>query len=212
MNKQKSPPGKIIDYKSNRKRILEIAFVCSLIMLSALFYSFKKFDHSNIIIPPKPESMESIIIPKTRQPEKIVRPALPRIPVPADDDDFCEDVTISNYKDIDVASLLAGSGPPENDIEGGIPFVECSEKPVLITRVTPAYPELARKSHIEGSVVTKVLIDKKGNIEVAEIFKSVPMLDDAALKAVRQFKFKPGKQRDKYVKVWMHIPFAFRLK
>jgi TonB family protein len=56
---------------------------------------------------------------------------------------------------------------------------------------------------------TMYLIDKKGNIEKAEILKSVPMLDEAALAAAWQLKFTPGKQRDRFVKVWMAVPFNF---
>ena len=52
----------------------------------------------------------------------------------------------------------------------------------------------------------------KGDVEKVEVVKSHPMLDDAAIAAAKQFKFKPGKQRDRYVKVWMTIPFTFRLK
>jgi len=63
--------------------------------------------------------------------------------------------------------------------------------------------------HLLLEVVVRVLIDKKGDIEKAEIFKSVPMLDEAALAAVWQLKFTPGKQRDRFVKVWMAVPFNF---
>ena len=86
------------------------------------------------------------------------------------------------------------------------------KKPVLLKHAQPYYPEMARKSGVEGIVVVKVLIDKKGNVEKAEIFKSIPVLDDAALKAAKKCKFKPAKQRDKLVKVWMIIPYKFKLK
>ena len=65
---------------------------------------------------------------------------------------------------------------------------------------------------IEGTVVVKVLIGKKGLVEKAEIFKSIPILDEAALKAAKKCIFKPAKQRDKLVKVWMSIPFKFKLQ
>jgi TonB family protein len=57
-----------------------------------------------------------------------------------------------------------------------------------------------------------VLIDTKGNVEDVRVIKSNPMLDDAAIAAAWQFKFTPAKQRDRLVKVWMSIPFHFRLK
>ncbi|MEJ2052745.1 MAG: energy transducer TonB [Calditrichaceae bacterium] len=69
---------------------------------------------------------------------------------------------------------------------------------------------MAKRAGISGTVVTRVLIDKEGNIEKAEIFKSIPMLDKAALEAAKKCKFSPAMQRDKPVKVWMAIPFQFR--
>jgi protein TonB len=211
MKKQNYPPGKVINYKSKGKRILEISFICSLLLLSALFYSFKKFDNQAKLFIPKPTTIIVENIPITKPPININRPELPKIPVASEDDEFCEEVPV-DFGDIDIETLIASSGPPEDDTEEGIPFHWASEKPVLLKRIEPIYPELARKADIDGIVVIKVLIDKKGDIEIAEIFKSIPMLDKAALDAVKQFKFKPGKQGDKYVKVWMHIPFSFKLK
>ena len=99
------------------------------------------------------------------------------------------------------------------DIEDEVfEFFAVSEKPVIIKKAVPDYPDLARKAQIEGKVVVTVTIDKKGNVERANIFKSVPMLDDAAIAAAMKCKFKPAKQRDKFVKVKMNIPFQFKLK
>ena len=82
----------------------------------------------------------------------------------------------------------------------------------MITKAVPDYPDLARKAQIEGKVVVTVTIGKTGIVEDAVIFKSVPMLDEAAIAAAMQCKFKPAKQRDKFVKVKMNIPFDFKLR
>jgi len=100
--------------------------------------------------------------------------------------------------------------PPEEDEV--FEFFAVSEKPVLLKKATPKYPDLARRAQIEGTVVVTVTIGKTGKVESAAIFKSIPMLDDAAIEAARQCSFKPAKQRDKFVKVKMNIPFQFRLK
>jgi len=101
--------------------------------------------------------------------------------------------------------------PPPTDDEV-YEFFAVSEKPELISKAVPQYPDLARKAQIEGKVVITVTIDKTGNVENAVVFKSVPMLDQAALAAAIQCKFKPAKQRDKFVKVKMNIPFDFHLR
>ncbi|MEJ2545608.1 MAG: energy transducer TonB, partial [Calditrichaceae bacterium] len=72
--------------------------------------------------------------------------------------------------------------------------------------------DIAKNTGTTGLVVIRVLIDKKGNVEKAEILKSSPMLDKAALDAAKKCKFEPAMQRDKYVKVWMAIPFNFILR
>jgi len=92
------------------------------------------------------------------------------------------------------------------------PLYALTEKPVEIKRVNPIYPELAKKGGVEGTVIVKVLIDQNGNVEAVEALRSHPLLDEAAMDAAWQFKFKPGKQKDKVVKVWVSIPFNFRLK
>jgi protein TonB len=212
MKKQNLHQEKNIKYKSKRKRILEISFICSLLLLSALFYSFKKFDHTNNLIIPKPSApITAVDVPITKHPEKLKRFELPPIPIPSEDDEFCPEVDYDLTK-IDIEKLLAYSASPIGDEEESYEFIAVSEKPEILVKAIPYYPELARKAGISGQVVTRVLIDKAGNVETAEILKSIPMLDAAALDAAKRCKFKPGKQRDKYVKVWMAIPFKFVLK
>ena len=89
---------------------------------------------------------------------------------------------------------------------------EVEGKPEILNKVDPYYPELARKQGISGVVLVNVLIDTNGNVEKAEIFKSIKGLDQAALEAARKFKFTPGTKSDQPVKVKMQIPFKFHLK
>ena len=100
----------------------------------------------------------------------------------------------------------------QEDEEPILPFYSLSDKPIVVHRVTAAYPDIAKKAGIEGTVVLKVLIDTKGNVERVEVLKSHPLLDASAIEAAKQFKFRPGKQRGKTVKVWMSIPFTFKIK
>ena len=212
MKNQNSPPEQDVNYKSKRKRVLEIAIISSLILLSSLFYSFKKFEYSNKLIIPRPDKPTVVVfIPPTKHPEKIVRPTVPAILMPKDEDEFCDEVEYDLNK-IDIGVLLANSKPPVGDEEEIFDFIAVSKKPEILVKAQPTYPELARKAGIDGQVVIIVVIDKTGNVEEAEIFKSIPMLDDAALEAAKRCKFTPAMQRDKYVKVRMAIPFKFALR
>jgi len=191
---------------------LEFSFIIALLLLCLLFYAFKSFEASPLqfnqnVAPP----IFVDYIPPIKQLYKQPPPDIPVILVPSEDPEILDEVPF-HFTDVGISDLINNSSPPPQDEEEGIPFVLASEKPKLLKRVPPAYPELARKVGSEGQVVIKVLIGKNGDVEKAEVFKSIPMLDEAALAAVKQFKFSPGKQRDKYVKVWMFIPFHFKLK
>jgi TonB family protein len=75
------------------------------------------------------------------------------------------------------------------------------------------YPEIAKRAGIEGKVYVLAFIDEKGNVANAKIIKGIGAgCDEAALDAVKQIKFTPGKQRGKPVKVQVSIPIMFKLQ
>jgi TonB family protein len=61
----------------------------------------------------------------------------------------------------------------------------------LINRVNPEYPKKARKQHVEGTVRLHAVIAKDGSIKNLEVISGDPLLVDAALKAVRQWRYSP---------------------
>jgi protein TonB len=61
----------------------------------------------------------------------------------------------------------------------------------LIHRVNPDYPDEARKKHIQGSVVLNVQVLGSGNVGTIEIATGNPVLAEAAVHAVRQWKYQP---------------------
>ena len=90
-----------------------------------------------------------------------------------------------------------------------VPLALLTEKPVVLKEVKPAYPRLAKRAGIKGKVRVRVLIDTKGDVEKVEILESHPTFDNEAKAAARQYKFKPGKQGNKFVRVWLEIVFNF---
>lgn len=102
---------------------------------------------------------------------------------------------------------------PASKVNGEVmEFFAVTDKPLIIKKDMPIYPDLARKSGIEGTVVVTITIGKTGQVENAEIIKSIPMLDAAALDAAYRCRFKPAKVHGKIVRVKMNIPFKFKLK
>jgi Ca-activated chloride channel homolog len=62
----------------------------------------------------------------------------------------------------------------------------------LIHRVEPVYPELAKRMRLSGSVVLKIEVDEAGNVRNAQVVSGPLMLRDAAVNAVRQWKYSPA--------------------
>jgi protein TonB len=61
----------------------------------------------------------------------------------------------------------------------------------VVTKVSPQYPDEARKKHIEGSVVMQPEISAEGAVEALKVISGDPLLATAATKAVKQWKYKP---------------------
>jgi TonB family protein len=80
------------------------------------------------------------------------------------------------------------------------------------SRVLPVYPEEAQRAGLEGLVVLKVEIDEQGRVGHVEVLRSLGHgFDEAAVAAVRQWRFRPATRDGKPIKVLHVIPFDFRL-
>jgi periplasmic protein TonB len=83
--------------------------------------------------------------------------------------------------------------------------------PQRIVNVAPVYPAIAREAHAQGLVIIEATIDERGNVTRAQILKSIPLLDDAALTAVRQWKFSPTLLNGVAVPIVMTVTVNFSL-
>jgi protein TonB len=63
--------------------------------------------------------------------------------------------------------------------------------PALVSRVEPEYPPLAVRAHVQGVVILEAIVDREGRVEQVEILRSIPLLDAAAIAAVRQWRYSP---------------------
>ena len=92
---------------------------------------------------------------------------------------------------------------------------ECAEitEPEAIEKVSPRYPEEARKAKIMGLVKLKATITDQGLVEDLEVLESPDqMLTDAAVEATRQWRFKPALCDGKPVGVYYDLTINFSLK
>jgi periplasmic protein TonB len=87
------------------------------------------------------------------------------------------------------------------------------KQPELIKKVEPPYPEVARRSRLEGVVVLEAVITKTGSVEEVKVLRSLhPVLDAAATNAVKQWKYKPAILNGRPVKVYFTVTVTFKLQ
>ena len=83
---------------------------------------------------------------------------------------------------------------------------------VKIKDVPSVYPSSARSARVPGVVVIEATIDPDGRVENATVLRSVPLLDQAALDAVRQWEFKPQLLNGTAIPVVVTLSVPFALK
>jgi periplasmic protein TonB len=82
---------------------------------------------------------------------------------------------------------------------------------LLIRRVQPNYPPLARQARIQGTVILRAVISKDGSIENLQLVSGHPMLAPAAIEAVKQWKYKPYLLNGEPVEVDTEVQVNFTL-
>ncbi len=82
---------------------------------------------------------------------------------------------------------------------------------MLIQRIEPTYPPIARQARIQGNVVLSAIIDTKGQIQNLQLVSGHPMLVPEAISAVRQWRYKPYLLNGQPVEVETTITVIFTL-
>lgn len=86
-------------------------------------------------------------------------------------------------------------------------------RPDYQSNPAPPYPSRARRRGYEGTVTLKVLVDREGRVADLKVHDTsgYGMLDRAALRAVRDWRFIPGKKGDEHIEMWVMVPVRFEL-
>jgi protein TonB len=84
--------------------------------------------------------------------------------------------------------------------------------PTKVKDVKPVYPDAAKTARAAGVVIVEATIGANGKVIAAKVLRSVPMLDEAALDAVRQWEFTPTLLNGKPVPVVMTVTINFKLQ
>jgi protein TonB len=84
--------------------------------------------------------------------------------------------------------------------------------PVKIRDASPVYPESARLARVEGLVIIEAVIGPTGEVVDAKVLRSKPLLDEAALAAVRQWRYTPTLLNGVPMSVILTVTVNFSLK
>ncbi len=78
----------------------------------------------------------------------------------------------------------------------------------------PAYPSIARKRGYQGTVVLDVFVEADGQVGDLRIIESShhKILDRSAMKAVKRWRFEPGRQGNQPIAMWVRVPVRFSLR
>jgi protein TonB len=85
--------------------------------------------------------------------------------------------------------------------------------PVAIETGAPAYPDLARRAHVEGVVVLEAVIGADGSVRDVKVLHGVsPLLDPAALEAVKRWRYRAASIDGRPVAVYLQVVLTFSLR
>ena len=182
---------------------------CLLGLLS--FYGLQRFEPDIDIESEGQIIIENIEIPETQQFETPPPPARPSIPIVSEDEDLADDLTI---EETDLDNFDAWDAPPPPPSGPQFKFIPYDDPPRPITPIKPVYPDIAQEAGIEGQVLVQCFIDEKGKVKETIVVKGIPNtgLNESAVAALRKTRFRPAKQRERPVGVWITIPINFKLQ
>ena len=86
------------------------------------------------------------------------------------------------------------------------------KQPTKVKDVKPVYPAIAQSARVQGVVIIEATIGPNGAVQEAKVLRSIPLLDAAALDAVRQWQFTPTLLNGVPVPVIMTVTVNFTLQ
>ena len=103
---------------------------------------------------------------------------------------------------------------PSNNAAGDGPFRVGGDvtRPIVLSQVEPVYPTAAKEARISGMLIVEAVIDREGVVKEARVLNPLPFgLSEAAVEAVKQWKFRPGTLAGKPVDVIFLLTINFHL-
>jgi protein TonB len=106
---------------------------------------------------------------------------------------------------------MGGAPPPPKPTQTRIRQGGNVTAAMLVNKVQPVYPPLARQTRISGTVRLHAIISKDGSVKELEVISGHPLLVQSALDAVRQWRYRPTQLNGEAVEVDTTIDVIFSL-
>ena len=119
--------------------------------------------------------------------------------------------SISNGVPIGMVRELPPPPPPPPPPQGPIHLSSGMQPPRRLVNVDPVYPRMAQVARVEGVVILEATIDAHGRVVDVRVLRSVPLLDQAAVDAVRQWIYTPTLLNGVPVPIVMTVTVNFKL-
>jgi len=199
-----------VKFKEKYPKYILNSLYAAIVLHFLAFYFSPPFEFQPYVL----KEREFVAIETTEQfelpppPEEVAQPVVPTVAEEGEEAQDASEVAPTSFDDIDQLPE-----PPAAESEETRKFYAFDEKPILIKTVPVRYPELAKQAQIEGTVMLRVVIDEKGKVIRVSVLTSdvTTSMEKAAMAAVRQYRFRPAKQRMQPVKAAVAIPVRFTL-
>ena len=113
-----------------------------------------------------------------------------------------------------VGGLSGAPGPPLRPLNAPAGAVRVGggvRVPTKLNQVPPVYPPQARDAGIQGVVILEVIVGVDGSVTDARVLRSIPLLDEAAVESVKQWRYEPTLLNGAPVPVIMTVTVNFTL-
>lgn len=110
-----------------------------------------------------------------------------------------------------LSNLIPSQGTGPKPVLQTVNISQGVSQGLLIKKVQPNYPAAALRTHVEGPVQLLATIAKSGNITAVKVISGEPLLAQAAVDAVKQWKYKPYNLNGEPVEIQTQITVNFKL-
>ena len=209
------------DLRRKYRMNMQLGLIITLLVMIALFRFNLDIGSDMNFEEEEQEIIDMEDIVQTQQEETPPPPPRPQTPEEVPDDEIIDDDQFDFDADVDGgAGDLPPPPPPEDDGEEEeqeiFEVVEDNPEPIggmdaIYDNLE--YPEIARRAGIEGQVVIQFVVDENGNVSNVSVLQDIGGgTGEAAMEAIQQTEWEPGRQRGRAVPVRFQVPIRFTLQ